>query len=337
MIQSSRPSPNRVFFSDIARCVKAHVEYDPRIPQRLRLMGTIVALLSTATSEVKQDGNNEVCIMVLDDGTDLVHVQLTSFMIQQLETKSTRITRSSSDLFGKDWMNVPQMHSSVDNSGGTVAVSSPASIGTTVDCIVRVEKTSFNIGQEEEHMSFGCNEKNIDLSTSSWHHNPIQLHAEQIGIITDPCAETLRWMELSYQYQEENNRTVLRELQGAPSLNQQPRILRIDRRKVDNEYDKRHLQKLLSHTDAMNDEFKLALGYPMQQYSKSDVFRMILSTYDGGGRRNHRNSLIPYTGLSSEDISFCLDLDIPTIDQYLTELVTDQKIYQTVAGKFVPR
>lgn len=306
------PNPIRSLFVDIAQTIENDfILKNPMIPCRLRLMGSIVSFLNSHSDDSDESGQKPS--MILDDGTDLVNIQLSSFIMGQFE---------ANNLYCQKWNTDDQsLIKSLKDDESTSVVDSV--LGRTVDCVVRVEyvRSMPDIQVNQSELS---KKKNRNKKISERRY---ELHCERIHLVTNPNEEFSRWLEISFRKGHDRSN----QISGSPSDTCQNFL---HKSKCDNKLTHAHVDEVLAINDVS--EYNIDFGYPMKHYSATDIYRMILSEYkDETGIQ--RTSSIVYNGLSAQEISLCLDMNIATVEQHLETLQNAGQICKNTKGCFVPR
>ena len=177
-------------------------------------------------------------------------------------------------------------------------------IGMTLECVVRV----IQLGEQ------GTNShppKKQPSSADSNDHDYL-LEADQLVAVRDAHAETLRWMELSYQQQQQQARR-----QSTPAST--------------GNNNTKNASAVSAHPQR---------GYPCRSFQAEDLYYVILSdcqqtstTTDGDNSSITTGSA---GGVSVEDLAECLDLPVPHVEGMIEELQISGQIYRNPQGCYLP-
>jgi DNA-binding transcriptional ArsR family regulator len=294
-------NPIRSLFVDVTQNIENNsLQEASTLPRRLRLMGSIVSLINSHSCDSDENGP----AMILDDGTDLVFVQLSRFIMNQFVAKNFRCQ----NLYGDDNSLLQDLN---DNS-----TDIDRFLGVVVDCVVRVEyKTNMpDIPMNQSDITFPSRQ----ISETCRY----VLHGERINFVTNPNDELLRWLELSFHKNQDRPHQLF-----TPPANRGG-IFRNESKVV-----RSHIDEIFLINDVS--EYNTDFGYPMKNYSTADIYRMILSEYKDESGVN-KNSSIVYNGISAHDISLCLDMNIASVEEHLAVLQNTGHICQNKKGRFVP-
>jgi len=176
-------------------------------------------------------------------------------------------------------------------------------IGMTLECVVRVIQLGEQQGTTTSHPP-----KKQPSSADSNDHDYYFLEADQLVVVRDAHAETLRWMELSYQQQQARRQSSTGNYNNA---------------------------KTASAVSAHHQR-----GYPCRSFQAEDLYYVILSdcqqtstTTDGD---NSSITTGAAGGVSVEDLAECLDLPVPHVEGMIEELQISGQIYRNPQGCYLP-
>jgi hypothetical protein len=197
----------------------------------------------------------------------------------------------------------PTIH--LDDGTGLAAINTPLTmleaihccIGTSLDCIVRVDYSGH---------SNHSNNNNHNISSDS---NNAKLHADSLMVVPDAHAETLRWLELSYLKKNPAN-LLQQQQQDQPSRQSQ--------------------QQSQSQSQSQLLYMQSRTGYPCQSVQADDVYQLIQS--DGSDAYVYQGQ----KGLLAKDLAIVLDISMEHVHDLIQELQIEGLVYQNQEGGYMP-